>query len=70
VFTGTRHQATVSLRGRLPEQIAVLTLFSLIIIGGIIPQPGVESRYHAASALLKNRGTQLHSPDATSEHRH
>ncbi|MCC6509478.1 MAG: oxidoreductase [Pirellulaceae bacterium] len=59
VFTGTRHQATVSLRGRLPEQIAVLTLFVLIIVGGLIPQPGVASRYNAASALLKQRSVQM-----------
>lgn len=59
VFTGARPQATVSLRGRLPEQIAVLTLFALIIIGGLVPQPGVASRYKAASALLSQRHENL-----------
>ncbi len=59
VFTGVRPQATVSLRGRSPEQIAVLTLFVLIIIGGLAPQPGVASRYSAASALLKERHEKL-----------
>ncbi len=64
VFTGARPQATVSLRGRLPEQIAVLTLFALIIIGGLVPQPGVASRYNAASALLKQRQETLAQPSS------
>ena len=59
VFTGSRPQATVSLRGRWPEQIAVLTLFALIIIGGLVPQPGVASRYNAASALLNDRNEKM-----------
>ncbi len=67
VFTGTRHQATISLRGRLPEQVAVLTLFVLIIVGGLFPQPGVASRYNAASALLKQRDPALESPSAKSQ---
>jgi NADH-quinone oxidoreductase subunit M len=58
VFTGTRHHATISLRGRLPEQIAVLTLFALIIAGGLLPQPGVASRYRAAATLLRQRDRQ------------
>ncbi len=67
VFTGTRHHATISLRGRLPEQIAVLTLFLLIIAGGLLPQPGVASRYNAASALLKQRSERLHISHPTKE---
>lgn len=59
VFTGTRHQATISLRARMHEQVAVLTLFILIIAGGLVPQPGVVSRYNAAAALLKQRQGRL-----------
>lgn len=55
VFTGTRHTASISLRARLPERIAVLILMGLIIGGGIFPQPGIESRHHAASALIEQR---------------
>ncbi len=55
VFTGTRHVASISLRVRLPERVAVLVLTALIIGGGLFPQPGVASRYHAASALIEQR---------------
>ncbi|MFO1064843.1 MAG: proton-conducting transporter membrane subunit [Pirellulales bacterium] len=59
IFTGTRHHATIPLRSRVPEFVAVTTLFVLIIAGGLIPQPGVDSRYHAAEALLKARDSRL-----------
>ncbi|MEQ8667791.1 MAG: proton-conducting transporter membrane subunit [Pirellulales bacterium] len=52
VFTGTRHPATIDLRSRLPERIAMLVLTLLIIGGGLWPQPGVSSRYHAAVELI------------------
>jgi NADH-quinone oxidoreductase subunit M len=55
VFTGTRHIATFSLHARLPERIAVLGLAALIVGGGIWPQPGIASRYHAAMSLIKSR---------------
>lgn len=55
IFTGTIHQTTVNLRSQLPERVAILVLAALIIGGGIVPQPGVASRYHAAHALLKQR---------------
>lgn len=56
VFTGTAHRASVCLRARTSERVAVLVLACLIIGGGLVPQPGVASRYHAASALLELRG--------------
>ena len=56
IFTGARHVASISLRARLPERIAVLILAVLILGGGLFPQPGVQSRYHAADALMKKRG--------------
>jgi NADH-quinone oxidoreductase subunit M len=52
LFTGTRHTTTVSLRSRWPERFAVLVLTALILGGGLIPQPGVASRYHAAAEIL------------------
>ena len=67
VFTGARHQAAISLRTRLAEQVAVLTLFVLIIAGGLMPQPGVASRYNAAAALLKQRDQQLGDVEATKQ---
>jgi NADH-quinone oxidoreductase subunit M len=56
IFTGARHTASISLRARLPERVAVLILAALILGGGIYPQPGVASRYHAAEALMQQRG--------------
>lgn len=55
VFTGTRHPATIDLRSRPAERIAVLVLTLLIIGGGLWPQPGVASRYHAAAELVAAR---------------
>ncbi len=59
VFTGAKHFATISLGCRLPERLAVLTLAALIIGGGLLPQPGITSRYHAAVELLRSRGHSL-----------
>jgi NADH-quinone oxidoreductase subunit M len=55
LFTGTEHRASISLHARWPERIAVLTLSVLIIGGGLVPQPGVQSRYHAATEIIKRR---------------
>lgn len=55
VFTGTRHEASISLKCRLSERIVILILTALIVGGGLIPQPGVSSRYHAAVALMQHR---------------
>jgi NADH-quinone oxidoreductase subunit M len=55
IFTGTTHTASISLRARLSERVAVLILTVLILGGGLFPQPGVSSRYHAADALIKLR---------------
>ena len=57
LFTGTEHTASISLAARLPERLAVLTLTLLIIGGGLVPGPGVRSRYHAASELISRRKT-------------
>lgn len=55
IFTGTRHTATVSLSMRRPERFAVFVLTALILGGGLYPQPGIASRYHAAAELLAHR---------------
>jgi NADH-quinone oxidoreductase subunit M len=59
LFTGTRHVSSIDLRCRLPEKIAVLTLTVLILGGGVCPQPGVSSRFHAATELLEIRRRSL-----------
>ncbi len=55
LFTGAQHTATISLRGRWPEKIGVLILSALILGGGLYPQPGVASRYHAATEIIGRR---------------
>lgn len=59
IFTGTKRTASISLRARVPERIAVLILAALILGGGLFPQPGVASRYHAAVALMAHRGVDV-----------
>jgi NADH-quinone oxidoreductase subunit M len=60
LFTGTEHRASISLLARWPEKIAVMTLSVLILGGGLWPQPGVASRYHAATEIMARR--QVGSP--------
>jgi len=55
IFTGTKYTVSISLTVRPSERIAVAALAALIIGGGLFPQPGVASRYHAALELLKHR---------------
>ncbi len=55
LFTGTEHRASISLIARWPERVAVLSLTALIIGGGLWPQPGVASRYHAAKEIIARR---------------
>ena len=59
VFTGKRHVSPVSLRLRPAERWAVLLLSLLILGGGFVPQPGVQSRHHAAVELGKLRRRDL-----------
>ncbi|MSR52582.1 MAG: hypothetical protein EXS09_04750 [Gemmataceae bacterium] len=55
LFTGTRHASTVSLGIGARERFAVIVLISLIVGGGLFPQPFVTSRYRAAESVLKDR---------------
>lgn len=63
LFTGTQHTASISLKARWPERVAILILTILIIGGGLLPQQGVASRHHAATELMKQRTTHaINSP--------
>lgn len=64
VFTGSHHSATVPMTCRPAERVTILIIIALILGGGLLPQPGVASRYHAAVALMKQRG----SSDAADVH--
>lgn len=68
VFTGTRHASNVSLACRPVERITILVVLVLIIGGGLWPQPGVHSRYHAADELLKHRLFHETTDDEGAEH--
>lgn len=59
LFTGTRYRSSVSLQIGGRERVAVLTLAALILGGGLIPQPGVSTAFHAATALLKERADRI-----------
>ena len=63
LFTGTRYFSSVSLMIARRERYAVLALAALIFSGGFVPQPGVESRHHAADELLHARA--VHEPVPT-----
>jgi NADH-quinone oxidoreductase subunit M len=58
LFTGTRHASAVSLAITTRERVAVLTLAAVILVGGLVPQPGVATRHRAAEAVLKDREVQ------------
>ncbi len=63
IFTGTQQLSSISLGARLPERIAVMILSVLILGGGLFPQPGVASRYHAAVELIRHRGGEVSSDE-------
>ena len=72
LFTGTKHVSTVPLHVCFREQVVVLTLAALIVLGGLFPQPGIVSRHDAAEAILKERGeipTSEHHPPTTAQWR-
>jgi NADH-quinone oxidoreductase subunit M len=59
IFTGSRHVASIDLRIRVPERVAVLVLSALLVGGGLYPQPGVAGRYNAAAQLVRERDRRL-----------
>ena len=64
LFTGTRHHSTVFLGMTLRERLAVLTLVTLILAGGLVPQPVIASRHRAAEELLRLRSATIDQPTA------
>ncbi|QEG43582.1 proton-conducting transporter transmembrane domain-containing protein [Roseimaritima ulvae] len=55
IFTGHTNNTLVPMHARPAERMAVLVLTVLIVGGGLVPQPGVASRYHAAKELTRLR---------------
>lgn len=67
VFTGARHVASISLRARVSEHVAILILVALILGGGLYPQFGVSSRYHAAKEMIQLRETLFQHTSSASK---
>jgi NADH-quinone oxidoreductase subunit M len=55
LFTGKEHDSAISLQAHWRERVAILALSVLIIGGGLLPQLGVQSRYHAATEVIARR---------------
>ncbi|MGP0070189.1 MAG: proton-conducting transporter membrane subunit, partial [Isosphaeraceae bacterium] len=55
LFAGARHVSTVWLGIGTRERIAVLTLTTMILLGGLFPQPGVTTREAAAEQIVRQR---------------
>jgi NADH-quinone oxidoreductase subunit M len=55
LFTGTSHRTSISLRISPRERFAFLTMVAMILGGGLMPSPGVQTRHLAAEAVLKDR---------------
>jgi NADH-quinone oxidoreductase subunit M len=59
LFTGARHVSAVPLGIKRREVFVALSLAGLILAGGLFPQPGVDSRFRAAEAILEQRRQSL-----------
>ena len=72
IFTGNEGSPTVAMQVRRGERLAILLLTVLIIGGGLLPQPGVASRYHAAKELIRQRANNpnLAEPAFSLKHQH
>lgn len=70
IFTGTQHRSMISLQIGWRERTAVLGLAALILLGGIIPQPGVHSRHLASQEILRERATHPELDDDHDEETH
>ncbi len=62
LFMGPPHVSTIPLGMSVRERIAVLIVAVLILVGGLIPQPGIASRYRAAVTILRERTNETSSP--------
>jgi len=69
IFTGRRSTTQVSLQARNAERVSILLLTVLIIGGGMVPGPGIASRYHAAIELGRHRHVNPNG-EPTIDHEH
>ncbi len=59
LFTGTRHPSTLPLGITPRERIAFAALIALILAAGLVPGPGMKSRFAAAERLLADRAARV-----------
>ncbi len=55
IFSGTSYSSSLSLSIGFRERLAVQLITAMILIGGVYPQPAVQSRYNAATGILDER---------------
>jgi NADH-quinone oxidoreductase subunit M len=69
IFAGPTTSATLSLQPKFTERTIFLALALLIIAGGLFPQSGIGTRYHAAREILLRRGQlyDLHAQPAPTD---
>ncbi|SMP47083.1 NADH-quinone oxidoreductase subunit M [Neorhodopirellula lusitana] len=70
IFTGREHRTMVPMHARVTERIAILVLTLLIIGGGLYPQPGVATRYHAAKELTVQRAKNFPNEEPVTPVKH
>lgn len=68
LFTGVRHFTRISLGATRAEKLSALIIVLLILAGGVFPQFGVSSRFHATREALRLRAesemTELRPTDS------
>ena len=57
LFTGRHHVSMLNLRMRVRERIAILVLAALLLIGGLLPQLLITSRYAAVTTIFNDDAT-------------
>jgi NADH-quinone oxidoreductase subunit M len=57
LFTGRYHVSMLNLRMRVRERIAILVLAALLLIGGLLPQSLITSRYAAVTTIFNDKAT-------------
>jgi len=59
LFTGARHESSIAMDTTPRERVAVVVLVTLVLAGGLFPQPGIASRHEAARSILHERAQRL-----------
>jgi NADH-quinone oxidoreductase subunit M len=57
LFTGRHHVSMLNLRMRVRERIAILVLAALLLIGGLLPQSLITSRYAVVTTIFNDEAT-------------